>query len=328
MLMAQSLFNVLKRQHPEVQIDVFAPIWSEGLLQRMPEIHHTIVHHLEHRQLLWKERKHWGRQLANQGYQQAIVLPNTWKSALVPYWANIPVRTGYTGEFRYGLLNDRRPKNPLVLRRTVDQYVALGYPTDKQRFDSPPLPRLSPGNPEHILAQLHLEKPRQPLLALCPGAEYGVAKRWSPDAFAEVAQAKLDAGWQVWVFGSAKDQAIGDYIVQATNQHPHCINLCGSTQLAQAVDLLALSTAVVSNDSGLMHIAAALNKPLVAIFGSSDPNKTPPLKPDAEIVYLNLSCSPCFKRTCRYQHTNCLNHITPQMVLDRLDKLEHSQRLN
>jgi len=209
--MAQSLFKVLKREQPKVTIDVLAPTWSEGLLQRMPEVRYIFPHTIEHGQLAWQERRRISQELRSQGYQQAIILPNSWKSALIPFWAKIPRRTGYRGEMRYGLLNDIRKLNKLILRKTVEQFVALGIPPNSP-FSGPggnlgqqvPNPRLSPGQVEKVLQRLGLEYPRQPTLAICPGAEYG-----PPADYVTCAKRKLSEGWKVWIFGSPKDASLG-----------------------------------------------------------------------------------------------------------------------
>lgn len=312
MVMAQSLFKQLKQQHSNVTIDVFAPMWTAGLLQRMPEIRQTITHHLTHGRFALSTHYQLAKQLRTYHYQQAIVLPNSWKSALIPFLAKIPLRTGFIGEIRYGLLNDIRKKDKKLLQKTVQQFVALGLPKNSE-LSHIPQPTLQPKIPNVTLQRLQLNITDQPILALCPGAEYGIAKQWPSTFFAQVAQQKLDEGWQVWLFGSLKDNTVALEIQYLTQQR--CINLCGKTQLAEAVDLLALATVVISNDSGLMHVAAALDKPLIAIYGSSDPHMTPPLSNKARILYKNLPCSPCFQRTCRFGHLHCLDEIKPEEVL-------------
>jgi heptosyltransferase-2 len=154
------------------------------------------------------------------------------------------------------------------------------------------------------------------ILALCPGAEYGPAKRWPAQYYAEVARHKIDQGWQVWLFGSEKDRADADQINKAASGL--CTDFTGKTSLAEAVDLLSMVDVVVSNDSGLMHVAAALDKKLIAIYGSSDPGFTPPLNAKAQVISLNLYCAPCFKRECPLGHSNCLTGITPAQVLDAI----------
>ncbi|HEC86213.1 MAG: lipopolysaccharide heptosyltransferase II [Candidatus Parabeggiatoa sp. nov. 1] len=318
MVMAQSLFKMLKREQPKVDIDVLAPTWSEGLLNRMPEVRRIIPHTIEHGKLAWRERQQKAEELRYQGYQQAIVLPNSWKSALIPFLAKIPRRTGYRGEMRYGLLNDRRQLNKLVLRRTVDQFVALGLPKNDPRVGQlVPKPRLMPKPVEDIFSRLGLEHSDSPILALCPGAEYGPAKCWPLEYYVTCANSKIADGWQVWLFGSHKEARLGARIQTLVGDG--CINLCGQTSLPEAVDLLSLASAVIANDSGLMHVAAALDRIVIAVYGSSNPSMTPPLNDNAHIQYLGIKCSPCFQRTCPKKHLKCLRDIKPALVLDRLN---------
>ncbi len=318
MVMAQSLFKVLKREQPDVSIDVLAPTWSDGLLQRMPEVRNSIPHNIKHGQFGWQERKSIGESLRSQHYQQAIVLTNSWKSALIPFWANIPQRTGYRGEMRYGLLNDIRQ---LKQRKTVEQYVALGLPKSEIAQHTPH-PRLSPKRATQVLESLNLAFPKQPILALCPGAEFGSAKCWPLEYYASVAKQKKEEGWEIWIFGSEKDKPIGEEIQAIAGKKYNYLNLCGKTTIPEAVDLLALSSAAISNDSGLMHVVAALDKPLIALYGSSNPSKTPPLSGHARILSLGLKCSPCYQRTCPKKHLKCLRDIKPKWVLETLKSYE------
>ena len=316
--MAQSLFKVLYHQQPTLTLDVMAPAWSQGLLERMPEVRNILLQPLQHGQLALSTRWKLGKELRERSYQQAIVLPNSWKSALLPFAAGVPQRTGFVGEFRYGLLNDARRLDKQRLPRTVQRFVALGLPQDADLPEQLPLPRLLPQDATATLEKLQITyDANRPLLALCPGAEYGEAKRWPAEYFAEVAQQKIAEGWQVWLFGSQKDHVIAEQIV---NQADACVNLCGRTSLAEAVDLMALSHTVISNDSGLMHVAAALDRRLIALFGSSSPLMTPPLHPEAKTLYLDLECSPCFKRECPLGHLKCLKDLSPEQVSEALDQ--------
>ena len=326
MVMAQSLFIILKQQNPAMQIDVMAPAWSNALLERMPEVSEVLDMPLGHGQLQLKQRYQLGKSLRQKHYDQAILLPNSLKSALVPFWASIAKRTGYVGEMRYGLLNDIRKLNKTILTMTVQRFVALAYAQERM-FDAQiidlkniPVPCLNVKSDKVSAAlskfQLTTE---QPVLSLCPGAEYGPAKQWPARHYAALAKEKLMQGWQVWIFGSQKDQAIGEEIQILLDQQ--AVNLCGQTQLAEAIDLMSVSKTVVSNDSGLMHMGAALGVPVVGVYGSSDPGFTPPLGKNSAMVSLNLDCSPCFKRVCPLGHTHCLENLTPEMVIDALDNL-------
>lgn len=320
MVMAQSLFLALRSRFPACTIDVLAPAWTLPLLERMPEVSDKIPLPLGHGQFGFNARRRLGHDLRERGYDRAIVLPNSWKSALVPFFAGIPRRTGYVGEWRFGLLNDPRRLDKTRLPRTVQRFVALGLDGDAPLPPPCPPPRLrvEPANALGARQRFGLSGKAAPALALCPGAEYGPAKRWPAAYFADVARSKMAEGWEVWLFGSGKDTEVAAAIERAA---PGSVNLAGRTNLAEAVDLLSLADAVVSNDSGLMHVAAALDKPLVAVYGSSDPGFTPPLNPRARIVRLGLECSPCFRRECPYDHTRCLTDIRPGRVLDELERL-------
>lgn len=319
--MAQSLFMALRQQQPDVEIDVLAPGWSLPLLQRMPEVRDAIEMPVGHGRLDLKVRYGLGRSLIDRSYGQAILLPNSLKSALVPFWARIPKRTGWVGEMRYGLLNDIRKLDKGKLTMTVQRFVALAYPPDTDVMDNIPVPRLelSESDINVAMEDLSLEQPQGKLLILCPGAEYGPAKCWPQEYYGELASRMIDRGWEVWLFGSEKDSKACSGV--NTVSGGRCVNLSGRTSLAQAVDLMSLADAVVSNDSGLMHVAAALDRPLVAIYGSSDPGFTPPLNEHKEILHLGLDCGPCFKRECPEGHLKCLQEISVDMVINALQRV-------
>jgi heptosyltransferase II len=318
MVLAQSLFKTLKAEQPEVTIDVAAPAWTLPLLKRMPEISQAIALPFKHGELALGKRVGFGRSLKTVGYTQVIVLTNSFKSAVLPFVAGIPRRTGFLGEYRYGLLNDIRPLDKSRLPRTVDRFVTLGLAPDAKLPSNIPEPKLVVNNDNALrtLQKLGYSAPKTKVLGLCPGAEYGEAKRWPAEYYAEVANDALKQGWQVWLFGSTKDIPVTAQINQLTNMQ--CLDLGGKTELGEAIDLMSLTTAVVSNDSGLMHIAAALNKPLTAIYGSSDPHHTPPMNELAKVLYLALECSPCFERTCPLEHLNCLRQIRPGSVISSI----------
>ncbi len=318
MVLAQSVFKQLKIDQADCQIDVAAPPWTLPLLARMPEVRTAIALPFKHGELALRARWQLGRQLSATQYDQAILLTNHLKSAIVPWAANIPVRTGFKGEMRYGLVNDMRTLDKSLLKQTVQRFLALGRAATQPLPDPMPQPALVsyPERAASLYQRLNIPHHPQAVLALCPGAEYGEAKRWPAQHYAEVATYARAQGWQVWLFGSAKDQDVTAHI-QAMTQH-QCVDLAGKTTLTEVIDLMAVCDQVVSNDSGLMHIAAALNKPLLAIYGSSDPQHTPPMSPQAVIEYLGLSCSPCFQRSCPLNHLHCLQHITPERVISHL----------
>ncbi|MDH3281365.1 MAG: lipopolysaccharide heptosyltransferase II [Gammaproteobacteria bacterium] len=323
MVMAQSLFKALKSADAGRHLDVLAPDWSVPLLARMPEVRTAVTTPFAHGRLQLRERWRLARELKSRGYQQAIILPNSFKSALIPWFAGIPRRTGYVGEQRWGLVNDIRRLDTHALPMTVQRFVALAaarnHPPPTRTGIVPPALRVDTARAARACAAFGLGAAGRPVLALCPGAEYGPAKRWPADYFAQVARAKRVAGWRVWLFGSTRDAAICAAV--RARAGTECINLAGRTSLEQAIDLLSMATLVVSNDSGLMHIAAALNRPLVAVYGSSDPGFTPPLSARARVIWLGLECSPCFQRNCPLKHLNCLNQLAPEEVLQVADSV-------
>jgi heptosyltransferase-2 len=321
MIMAQTLFKLLK-QREDCIIDVLAPAHSAAVVTRMPEIRQLIPLPLSHGELGLLKRYQLGKQLRNEHYDQAIVMPRSFKSALIPYFAKIPVRTGWIGECRFGLLNDARKLNKEALPLCVQRFAAHAFAKNATVPKDLPWPELTQS--AQSLATTLSQHPvkleaNQPILALCPGAAFGEAKRWPAEHYAAVAIDKLKDGWAVWLFGSKAEmpqtQAIQDL---CDNQ---CLDFAGKLQLTETMDLMSCTTAVIANDSGLMHIAAALNRPLVVVYGSTSPKFTPPLSTQVKMVSLGLSCSPCFKRECPLGHLNCLKQLTPDLVLKSLAEL-------
>jgi heptosyltransferase-2 len=304
MVMAQSLYRMLKARDATRAIDVLAPAWSLPLLERMPEVAERIELPLGHGELGLAKRRRLGRSLRGQ-YARAIVLPRSLKSALVPWFAGIGQRTGFRGEWRYGLINDMRPFDPKRLDQTVRRFIALGAERAEDPLPEPPQPalRVDRDAQDAVVGRLGLDRGK-PIVALMPGAEYGPAKQWPPGHFAKLAQRLAAAGVAVWILGSARDAPLGREIARAAGAG--AVNLAGETALVETVDLLALARVAVSNDSGLMHIAAAVGTHTVAIYGSSTPDFTPPLTGSATVHYRRLSCSPCFERECPLGHLDCL----------------------
>lgn len=311
MVMAQSLFKTLKKNDSSVEIDVLAPAWSNPILARMPEVRDIINLPVKHGELGFMQRYRLGKTLRSKKYDQAIITPRSYKSALVPFFAKAKLRTGYRGEMRYGVVNDIRHLDKNVLKQTVQRYVALGSPQDVTQAPEIPFPKLTvdTNNLQRLLTELDLNLDKH-VIALLPGAEYGEAKRWPIEYYTSLAEMLNQENFQVWVLGSQKDNAAGMAIAAGSN----AINLCGKTRLEDSIDFLSVCKSAVTNDSGLMHIAAAVDIPVVAIYGSSTPDYTPPLTKKAKIQYLGLECSPCFKRECPLGHTKCLNSITSSDV--------------
>lgn len=319
MVMAQSLFKALRARDRDRPIDVLAPGWSLPLLARMPEVRSGIEMSLGHGRLAVVQRWRLGRSLRGR-YRQAILLPNSLKSAITPFAAAIPERTGWRGEMRYGLLNDIRRLDKQRYPMTVQRFVALaadeGAPPPAVE---PPRLVVREADVDAALQALDLKRPDgRKILAMCPGAEYGPAKQWPTVHYAELGRQFAQRGWDLWLFGSAKDRPICEGIASTSER---AANLAGRTTLEQAVDLMSLADGVVSNDSGLMHVAAALDRPLVALYGSSDPGFTPPLNAHHRIVTLDLSCSPCFKRECPLGTTACLVDMTVAQVAEALTEV-------
>ncbi|WP_421414547.1 ADP-heptose--LPS heptosyltransferase RfaF [Serratia plymuthica] len=329
MMMSQSLYRTLKAEHPTAEIDVMAPAWCRPLLARMPEVNQALSMPLGHGALALGERRRLGRALRANGYDRAYVLPNSFKSALVPFFAQVPQRTGWRGEMRYGLLNDIRVLDKAAFPLMVQRYVALAYDKQRiQRAEDLPQPLLWPQlqvSDEEIAettAAFNLTDHR-PIIGFCPGAEFGPAKRWPHYHYAQLAQMLIEQGYQIALFGSAKDHEAGEQIRATLDDDARgfCMNLAGETQLEQAVILLASCQAVVSNDSGLMHVAAALNKPLIALYGPSSPDFTPPLSDKAKVIRLISGYHKIRKGDADQGYHQSLIDIQPQQVLDALTPL-------
>ena len=301
------------------RLTVGALPWVAPVYRAMPQVAQVIELPFKHGGLQLRARHQLAQQLAGQ-FDRAYVCPNSLKSALLPMLAGIAMRVGYLGEARVGLLTQRL-KNPKNKPPMVAFYSALSGDTDVLG-DRPRLVL-----PEHEVADAlhHLALTAQGFYAFAPGAEYGPAKRWPAMHFAALAQ-QLDL--PVVLLGSAKESALCDQIAQAAPGR--CTNLAGQTTLTQAFAVLAAAKAVISNDSGLMHVAAALCTPQVALFGSSSPAHTPPLNARAAVLWLKddpayepaLSCAPCFERECPLKHQRCLNDLTPKRVRQSLMALQ------
>lgn len=329
MMMSQSLYRTLKAEYPAADIDVMAPAWCRPLLARMPEVRHAIPMPLGHGAFAFDERRRLGLALRETGYDRAYVLPNSFKSALIPYFSGIKQRIGWRGEMRYFLLNDMRILDKQAFPMMVQRYVALAYDKEKiHSADDLPQPLLWPQlqvrdeEIAEITASFNLTDNR-PIVGFCPGAEFGPAKRWPHYHYATLAKQLIDEGHQIVLFGSAKDNDAGNEIIASLSdeQKVWCRNLAGETQLEQAVILLATCKAVVTNDSGLMHVAAALNRPLVALYGPSSPDFTPPLSNKARVIRLITGYLKVRKGDSAQGYHQSLIDITPARVLEELNAL-------
>lgn len=329
-VMTQPLLASLKQQFPEANIDVLASTWVAPIYRACPEVSEVIEAKFEHKQLQWSLRKQLAKELSAKKYQACFVLPNSFKSALIPWLANIPLRIGYRGELRFGLIN-LSLDNPSKINRPpmVEHYLALSklLNCDLGTTADNPSPKLCiSATAKHSVLKKFNDANIDPAntYIMCPGAEYGPTKRWPISHFAELAQklATLNSESQIILLGGKGDHELAEAICAKAHQDSKIHNWCGSTTLDEAIALIGMCKAVISNDSGLMHIAAALQTPQVAIFGSSDPAHTPPLSSKAKVLWLNLPCSPCHKKECPLGHLNCLNDILPDQVFTTLKTLQ------
>ena len=314
-ILSEPLIALLREPFEDPIVDVLAPSWCAPVYARIRGIRRIIENPLGHGKLDLAGRRRLGAELRGEGYTRAFVLPNSWKSALVPYFAGIPKRIGYRGEARYGLLTDARPLTKKALPRLVDRFAALAA-TRGSPVPMVTSPVLVPdvANRAAAMRALHLKTDR-PVMVLCPGAEFGAAKRWPPNQFAELAAMFLRDGLQVWIVGSPNDRIAADAVLNSLGDNVSKVrDLTARTDLGTAIDMLSAASVVISNDSGLMHAAAAVGVPLVALFGSSSPLYTPPLSPLATIAKIEIACSPCFKRECPLGHFKCMRELKPPMV--------------
>jgi heptosyltransferase-2 len=315
-VLSHPLLVRLKARDRDGAIDVLAPPWALPVYRRMPEVSDALASPFGHGELKLGERRRFAKSLPR--YDRAVVLPNSFKSALIAWHAGIPVRTGYRGEMRYGLLNDLRALDAEALPLIVERYAALAQPAGEPLARPVPEPRLAVDeSARRATASRYGIDLAKPVAVFAPGAEYGPAKRWPARHFAELARTLASRGFQVWLLGSTQDACIAAEIQRLSGEA--CADFTGRTSLDEAIDLMSFASQVVTNDSGLMHIAAALDRPTAAIFGSSSPAFTPPLSARARIVTLHLSCSPCFRRECPLGHTNCLVTLEPARVLEAID---------
>ena len=314
-ILSEPLVALLRDPFEDPIVDVLVPPWCAPVYARMRGIRRIVETPFAHGKLDLAGRKRLAAELRGEGYTHAFVLPNSWKSALIPYLARIPKRVGYTGEVRFGLLTDARKLDKKQFPRLVDRFAALAVPRGAL-VPMPPSPVLVPDarNRADAMRALRLKTDR-PVVVLCPGAEYGPAKRWPPNQFAELAAMFLRDGLQVWIIGSPNDRMAADAVQNSLGENLHKVrDLTGRTDLGTAIDMISAASLVVSNDSGLMHAAAAVGVPLVALFGSSSPVYTPPLSPTAQIARIDIACSPCFKRECPLGHFKCMRELKPPIV--------------
>ncbi|MBM88882.1 MAG: lipopolysaccharide heptosyltransferase II [Gammaproteobacteria bacterium] len=324
MVMSQVLYKSLKEQHRNSHITVLATNWARPILERMPEVDDTMDLEIGHGELRLSDRRSLGKSLQELQFTQAIVLPLSFKSALIPFHANIGIRTGWRGEWRNLLLNDCRAPNDELFPLMVQRFAALAYAECAEPPKKIPKPRLvtHPKKVQDCLSKFNLQTESR-ILAICPGAEFGEAKQWPPEYYAELSNAMLAQGWQIWIFGSMNDELVTEAILADIGQShaEKCHNLVGRTSMAEAIDLMSVASIAVSNDSGLMHVAAALDIPVVAIYGSTSPDFTPPFAERVKLLTTDIECRPCFKRKCPYGHLRCLTDLKAIEAIESVHSL-------
>jgi heptosyltransferase-2 len=327
-VMAQPLLAQLKSQGFE--IDVLATPWVAPVFKVCAEVNQTIEADFKHGLFNLKLRREVATYLSSCSYDAAYVLPNSWKSAIVPWLAKIPTRIGYRGEMRLGLLNARLANPPRKNRPSmVKHYAALAALSPRSsatQFEvKNPTLQLRPNDVASTQTLINKLIPStKNYFVLAPGAEYGPAKQWPLDHFSKLAESLLtkypESG--VLIIGGPKDQLASEQIIKQVNTagefSSRIKTTCGQISLINSIGLVSMAKGVASNDSGMMHIAAAFQVPQVAFFGSSDPKHTPPLSPFATPLWLDLDCSPCHKRQCPLGHLNCLKDISPESALTAL----------
>lgn len=341
-IMSQSLLKTLKQRDPGCSITMYAPKYAQDIIARMPEVDAFIENPFAHGALQLKKRYAEGQKLKKlrapgaqgdqgaQGFDCAYILPNSLKSALVPFFAGIKERIGLKGESRYLLINRMR-SDKKKFPRMVERYVALAYVDDPTVTDAQSLPAfaypkltLQEPSPE-LRTRLGLSGSR-PLIALGCGANYGPAKLWPVEYFAQASSTLIREGYGILALGSAKDQATVAQIKAALTQlesapdelMPCFYDIAGQTNLTEALDLVGSCAGAICNDSGLMHTVAAAGVPQVCLFGSTSTGYTPPLSEHAICLESTQPCHPCFERTCKLGTYQCLKELTPERATTAL----------
>ena len=301
-VMSQTLLKKIKNEDVEAKIDVLVEPSFKELIARMPEANQSVVLDCKHKELGLKKRLNLAKKIRG-SYDQSIVLSRSLKSALIPYLARIPIRTGERGESRYILINDLKSFSKEDRRKTAYRYVSMF--SEKEELDEKYYPSLQKNtkNLEFLLSKHKINFDKK-IVIFAPGAAFGPSKMWPVNKFKELLK-RLDQKYKILILGSKSEVNLGDQIADGDK----AINLCGKTSIQDAVDLMHISEFCVSNDSGLMHLASATRTKSISIYGATSPDLTPPLTTNKEIHYRRVSCSPCFEKKCKYGHYNCLVEI-------------------
>ena len=312
LMISQSLLKYLKKEYPDCQIDMVVKPELITLAKMMPELKNIYSLDIRHKELGLMKRYTLAKKIKKNLYSASIILPNSFKSAIIPWLANIPLRIGYNRELRSLLLNK---KYSLIKHKDsmVNRYLKLaeGSYSDNIR----PLLLINSDSSESISRKYLINNSKKNIV-LCPEAEYGPAKRWPANKWMQLANFYKEKNYNVYFLG--KNRSL-ETKYQSVLKKDSIISLLGKTSLEEAAYILSIVDLVITNDSGLMHITASVNTNLISIFGSSSPFYTPPLMKDqfGEVIYKALTCSPCFKRECPLQHLNCLNNISSEEIFDK-----------
>ncbi|MGN1394347.1 MAG: lipopolysaccharide heptosyltransferase II [Succinivibrionaceae bacterium] len=327
LIMSQCLYKTIKKLDQNSIIHVLAPNWCLKVLNRMPEIDKSILIPLTHGEFSLKTRYTIGKQLRTEKYDICYILPNSWKSALIPFFAKIPQRIGWIGESRYFLLTSIR-KDKTKFPKLIERYASLAYSKDNVKKGSDiknidiPVLSINKLNLESLLDKNNIESKEKIIIGICPGAEYGITKKWPTSHYAELLDIfyKNNSQIEVIIFGSQKDINTSQEIINQlkTDVVSYTHMLAGKTSIEDAIDLLSACNLVISNDSGLMHVTAAVNTKLVAIFGSTSTKYTPPTTKNALLIESDEHCHPCFKKVCKYNSVICLKQIMPIYVYNKI----------
>ena len=323
-VMAQSLYKIIKDSNPQSKIDVLSPEWSLGILNRMDELDDLICSPFDHGDLRIKDRVRFGYSLRDRSYDQAIVLTNSLKSSFIPFTANIPKRTGWLGEMRYGFINDIRKVNKNKHKLMVEKFSCLSInPLVDNNYEIPwPSLRVDLINLSKLLKKYSFEQSHESI-AICPGAEFGPSKRWPANYYAEVIRHYLSKNWQVFILGSKNDLPVAKVIEDQVPSENKALlfNFTGQTSIEDAVDILSTCDLVLTNDSGLMHVAAAVNVKLLALYGPTSPKFTPPLSKKAKVIQKIEGYEKTREGELEEGYHYGLSMIKPEEVLDSLSLL-------
>jgi heptosyltransferase-2 len=334
-IFSHGLVKVIKLHQPDAQIDVLVSEKLSFVYKMMPEI--TQVHILNSTQGkfdFWLRFK-MARKLSKKSYTHAYVINNAWKHALIPFLARIPNRIGWVGEFRFILINKWRFLNKKLLPDMLSKISSLGLPRNKQSYvheirDSI-YPRLIPNKKNQFQyitkhgLNFSLDQ-KQKIVAISPGSDNGTAKRWPAIKYAFLIQKLIKMNFHIWIFGSPKEIHLAEYIVEHCGRSNQVTNLCGKTKLNEALELLALCDIAVCNDSGLLHASAALNLPVIGIYGPTSEKFAPPLTENKAVLYENLKCRPCKSHECPLGHHACMESIEVDRVLSKVKYLIENKK--